>query len=130
MVLLQQHLKLLQIEWRRIIRSSIQHVISDVWSSFYFLHQIFFVEAEIWGRANFSYLPRAPLLDNLATESCTYAVYSGLSEIIAVFGAFTNIINIICFVEQSLNESISIGLLVKNKKKIFRKILIVSILVL
>lgn len=79
--------------------------------------------------SNYSTLPGHLLVDGLTTEICTYLLYCFISQTIAVFGVFTNIINIMCFMKQGFSETINISLLGKNRKsKSDKKILILRYL--
>lgn len=52
-----------------------------------------------------------PIVDDQTVIIYTYVVQATICPAIAVCGIVTNVINIMCFVKQGLNESVNITLL-------------------
>lgn len=51
---------------------------------------------------------------------CYWIIYTVLCQTISIFGIFTNIINIVCFVKQGFKESVNVSLLGKAHTSQFK----------
>lgn len=56
-------------------------------------------------------------VDIQTTSTYVYVFYGTVCQLIAVSGVVTNIINIICFAKNGLNDSVNISLLGKNRSE-------------